>query len=516
MWRCIHITRVDCNLPSAKKLGLVESRRTATPSHGYTLARLRPRTPIPSHAYTSTLLWCFSKSVKFHNLCFLRWLPRYVRATDCWTFLSSLIVEKIRKSWEKTLLLARYQPPVVRPRNKDVFGAHAPSFGSYPFGMQSLNTLEAYIFRLPNELIQQCLGHCLNLDDADCWLETRLVCKTFRDSSLKSFRADFFRHINVLLHPSSLETLTNIAFYTELASCVQRITITCRKAEAVASEESTTKDGTLDNAVIFKAFGCFSLLESIEVDANSFFTSGWELLKCGKHNIGTVENWDHWDLGFDFALQALVDAGKHMSVKIGLHLPHGDADEPRINLSLYAAHWASCSSQVRSLVFSGDTSMQLDEHIFQSTSNLEHLGLNSTPDCFVNRQLTRSHDIWPSLSSFDFIHISCPHILLLDFLDRVRSLVVRVSLIQVTIPDGTWEVPLTLMSRMPMLASLYLSNLVADSPWSNADFDQRCSKLKVHGKTKATLRLQSTLLDFRTMQPHSIHSSSWVRFSSSQ
>lgn len=320
-----------------------------------------------------------------------------------------------------------------------------------------LGNLEAYIYKLPSELLEICLTPCFDVDEEGwevSWLNVVIVSKRFETESSR-LCGKVFRNISVLHQRESLRILKKVSGRAALAKHVRKVTVTQKD---IRDMDSLTES---DKSILTQAFKRLPEIASIQIDRFSFFESS-QSFRCGGSILdemydGYLEE-DPDCAVYDFALQALVNAEKHTSVAICLDFPSPNGNIPP-GLSLSSAHWVACSSQVCSLTFSGNTSTKWHKELLGSTKHLTQLAFNSCGTLQV-KELTQHISL--GLKSFELDDVFCSCSELEEFFNRHQDSIVKVRMTGVSSSETRWAELIRFIRTMPKLESLEFWDPIVD------------------------------------------------------
>jgi hypothetical protein len=201
---------------------------------------------------------------------------------------------------------------------------------------------------------------------------------------------------------ASFEHLKEITASRELGQQIHQVDMTTWVGKSLRLNIQATEEWTPDKDVLVRTFKNLPYLRWVRVGAASAH------IDCRV---------------YDLVLQALFDADKHPSVVICLYFLSLNEDTPP-GLSLDSTCWNACSSQVRSVTFSGYTSTKWHKALLGSTQHLKILTLNS---CGTLELKELTQHILPGLRSFELDDAFCSGSELREFLNRHQNSMKKVD-----------------------------------------------------------------------------------------
>ncbi|KAI4705016.1 hypothetical protein J4E89_009309 [Alternaria sp. Ai002NY15] len=211
---------------------------------------------------------------------------------------------------------------------------------------------------LPAEIIGNISDH---LDDKDL-INVRRVCRALSAHAAHAFGQRFFRHLIVILHPTSLTTLFEISRHKTLSKYVHRVTVSGQRVghtlfttvnETAHNDlQASVERSRMDLLILTEALRELKSLQNVRVDRSSFrCDAGWTQnikIKCGRGLMfnkdsvtwnGDTSEHQNFNRVYELTLQALVQAQMDEKAELDLQFVNPNEGRNTFNCLVDSESW---------------------------------------------------------------------------------------------------------------------------------------------------------------------------------
>ncbi|KAF7673047.1 hypothetical protein GT037_008998 [Alternaria burnsii] len=355
---------------------------------------------------------------------------------------------------------------------------------------------------LPLEVVGATFDY---LEDEEL-IGVRCVCRAFNANSANAFGRRFFRHLVVILHPTSLTTLFEICHHPVLSKHVRQITVSGeRVGHSIyeVKEEETQKDlqvsvqrSGMDSFILNQVFRELENLQIIQIDVISFYHCDPEPvdagIRCGKAHILSKKTQEdeqrerRGDSGanrvYDLVLRTLQEANLHNKIGLGFEFWNTEYsnDDMITFFDLDSAVWKDhFSKQVRQVSVLGQVSHAWLQKLLSTASDLRKFEFQGNYTFLeLSYQPAGSFQFhWPGFSHIHLTDVFLSHNEWTNFLRLHAATLKHISCSSIGFPQGNWIEPLQIIETMPRIEYLWLFRLLEKAPYPHSPMTvRRCSQ----------------------------------------
>ena len=365
-------------------------------------------------------------------------------------------------------------------------------------------TTNSKLLSLPNELLLHVLA---NLDNADI-AKVRIVCRHLNSISIDEFGQRCCRHLLVMHHERSVTNLQTLASHPRLKCYVQNITVTgTLSKEDMRNQLELCANWHQDLASTIQRF---PTLKTFTIDnlSSAIASILLENSICGEETCSCI---------FRVATKVFQSPCQSNKLKLNLWISANDA-QPYVHLfDPKATSWTDKSaSKVSSLRLvtseEGDNTWEVD--LLHSVQNLQHFNLEgSIPDP------TWEVLSWPTLNTMELKDLHLPNSGFVAFIMKHNTTLSSVSLVDVTVLEGTWLAPLLKITELKEgvrkichvhLINLYQTNSSAEVPALELNFLEMEPELVLNDSDDIDVAAEAFRLHFCTTSPNVLSDSMYM------
>jgi hypothetical protein len=329
----------------------------------------------------------------------------------------------------------------------------------------------------------------------------RCVCRALNANSANAFGRRFFRHLIVILHPTSLTMLFEICHHPVLSKYVHQITVSGeRVGHSIheVKEEGTQKDlqvsvqrSGMDSLILKQVFRELENLKIVQIDATSFHyrdpKPDDDGIRCGQAHILSREAQEERrprgrreDNGisrvYDLVLQALQEVNLHD--KIELSFQFWNTDFSKVGMITFfdidSAAWKDhFSKQMRQVSVFGQVNYAWLRKLLSKASDLRKFDIHGDSTFLeLSYQPTGSLQFhWPGFSHIHLEEVFLSHNEWTNFLRLHATTLKHLICASVGFPQGNWIEPLQIIETMPRIECLWLFRLLEKVPYSHSSMN---------------------------------------------
>ncbi|KAB2104089.1 hypothetical protein AG0111_0g7751 [Alternaria gaisen] len=330
----------------------------------------------------------------------------------------------------------------------------------------------------------------------------RCVSRALNANSANAFGRRFFRHLVVILHPTSLTTLFEICQHPVLSKYVRQITVSGeRVGHSIyeVKEEETQKDlqasvqrSGMDSFVLKQVFRELENLEIIQIDVISFYHHDPEPvdagIRCGQTHLLSMKAQEaeprerRGDSGanrvYDLVLRTLQEANLHNKIGLGFQFWNTEYSNDDmitffdLNSTVWKDHF---SKQVRQVSVLGQVSHAWLQKLLSTASDLRKFEFQGDYTFLeLSYQPAGSFQFhWPGFSHVDLTDVFLSHNEWTDFLRLHAATLKHISCSSIGFPQGNWIEPLQIIETMPRIEYLWLFRLLEKAPYPHSPMTVR-------------------------------------------
>jgi hypothetical protein len=353
---------------------------------------------------------------------------------------------------------------------------------------------------LPVDIVGGIFGY---LEDEEL-IRIRYVCRALNANSANAFGRRFFRHLIVILHPTSLTILFEICHHPVLSKYVRQITVSGeRVGQSIhknAKEERIQKDlqvsvqrSGMDSSILKQVFRKLENLEIVQIDVTSFHYHVPETdddgIRCGQTHILSKKaraqrrpTRRRGDSGvnrvYDLVLQTLQEADLHDRIGLGFQFWNAEySNDDRITFfDLDSAVWKKhFSKRVRQVSVCGQVSYTWLQKLLSMASDLRKFECHGDNTFLeLSYQPAGSFQFhWPGFSYIYLEDLFLSHNGWTNFLHLHAATLKHISCSSIGFPQGDWIEPLQIIETMPRIECLWLFRLLEKVPYPHSSMTVR-------------------------------------------
>ena len=335
-------------------------------------------------------------------------------------------------------------------------------------------------------------------------IRIRYVCRALNANSANAFGRRFFRHLIVILHPTSLTILFEICHHPVLSKYVRQITVSGERVghsiHKSAKEERIQKDlqvsvqrSGMDSSIFKQVFRKLENLEIVQIDVTSFHYHVPEPdddgIRCGQTHILSKKaraqrrpTRRRGDSGvnrvYDLVLQTLQEADLHDRIGLGFQFWNAEySNDDRITFfDLDSANWKKYfSKRVRQVSVCGQVSYAWLQKLLSMASDLRKFECHGDNTLLeLSYQPAGSFQFhWPGFSYIYLEDMFLSHNEWTNFLRLHAATLKHISCSSIGFPLGNWIEPLQIIETMPRIECLWLFRLLEKVPYPHSSMTVR-------------------------------------------
>ncbi|KAI4931229.1 hypothetical protein J4E85_003819 [Alternaria conjuncta] len=347
---------------------------------------------------------------------------------------------------------------------------------------------------LPAEIIGNISDH---LDDKDL-INVRRVCRALSAHVAHAFGQRFFRHLIVILHPTSLTTLFEISRHKTLSKYVHRVTVSGQRIghtlfttvnETAHNDlQASVERSRMDLLILTEALRELKSLQNVRVDRSSFrCDAGWTQnikIKCGRGLMfnkdsvtwnGDTSEHQNFNRVYELTLQALVQAQMDEKVELDLQFVNPNEGRNTFNCLVDSESWREgLCKRLRYFSTVGDMDLDWLGRLLSLSTGITKLKLRQNRRKLNLLLLAREPGgafSFPGLRHLNITRAVLHYETWLVFLRLHAAVLEEVVLHSVGLQNGTWHQALATLETMPRLNNLSLDGLLEQMPYQNASTD---------------------------------------------
>ncbi|CAN9434095.1 unnamed protein product [Alternaria alternata] len=335
-------------------------------------------------------------------------------------------------------------------------------------------------------------------------IRIRYVCRALNANSSSAFGRRFFRHLIVILHPTSLTILFEICHHPVLSKYVRQITVSDERVghsiHKNAKEERIQKDlqvsvqrSGMDSSILKQVFRKLENLEIVQIDVTSFHHHVPEPdddgIRCGRTHILSKKARQERrptrrreDSGvnrvYDLVLQTLQDANLHERTGLGFEFWNAEySNDDRITFfDLDSADWKKYFlKRVRQVSVCGQVSYAWLQKLLSMASDLRKFECHGDNTLLeLSYQPAGSFQFhWPGFSYIYLEDMFLSHNEWTNFLRLHAATLKHISCSSIGFPQENWIEPLQIIETMPRIECLWLFRLLEKVPYPHSSMTVR-------------------------------------------
>jgi hypothetical protein len=373
------------------------------------------------------------------------------------------------------------------------------------------------ILDLPPELVEHVFKY-VQEEDASTLPQVRLVCRTFRDHSIRPFGSAFFKHVIAVLHPLSLTILLEIANHPQLSKFVQKVTINCASMEGVKYKpnqqdnqnlielQKSMERSEMDRLILTEVFRKLPGLATVHLDNAELPTGLWhtKAVRCGSRHIYV----DQKEIGgtlpttgkervFEVVFSCLRSAALAGRVSIGINASF----RKQAVISLDAIN--DFCQKIDFVEVAGQVTSRGSLDLLQSAPNLSSFEVFWPNDICQFSHPDAGLFVWPKLTHFRAYFTKFHGDDLVNFFNAHKTTISSLELLMPDLITGSWKMLFDVIADMPKLEKMTLQSPVESTPPSARGTHRRYgvhdgNTFRLDSKYKIHVVLHALRHDFRT------------------